>query len=159
VADYRDGQKSPPGRRVPLSDLGPIAALQPGELYVVDDLTQLPSPPPLMQRMIQAGSRASVDAPLIVLGRQIGLLSLDARLPHHFSAGAIEVVREVADQLAVAIQNARLLDQTRRHAQELELRVAERTRELASQQRLTEPRPAQPNSSAMSRMVRTPIAN
>ncbi len=71
------------------------------------------------------------------------------------------MVREVADQLAVAIQNANLLDKTRRHAQELEVRVAERTRELAAANlQLTElDRLKSKFVSDVSHELRTPIAN
>jgi signal transduction histidine kinase len=67
----------------------------------------------------------------------------------------------VADQLAVAIQNARLLEQTQRHARELEQRVAERTRELAAaNERLTElDRLKSKFVSDVSHELRTPIAN
>jgi signal transduction histidine kinase len=73
----------------------------------------------------------------------------------------VDVVREVADQLAVAIQNARLLEQTQRHARELEQRVAERTRELAAaNERLTElDRLKSKFVSDVSHELRTPIAN
>jgi signal transduction histidine kinase len=67
----------------------------------------------------------------------------------------------VTDQLAVAIQNTRLLDQTRRHTEELEQRVVERTRELAEANlRLTELDQLKSKFvSDVSHELRTPIAN
>ena len=161
VVDYHAGQKIPADWRAPLSELGSLAALAPGEIRTLDDLTRQPLLPLFLHKMMQIGARASVNAPLIEPGRQIGLLSLHAGQPQAFSGETIQMVREVADQLAVAIQNANLLEKTRRHAQELELRVAERTRELAAaNSQLTElDRLKSKFVSDVSHELRTPIAN
>ena len=161
VAHYCDSAKLPPGERLPLATLGPIVTLHSGELYVINDLSELLEPSPSQLRQIGEGARSSIDAPLIVLGRQIGVLTVDATRWDGFQGEVVDVVREVADQLAVAIQNARLLEQTQRHARELEQRVAERTRELAAaNERLTElDRLKSKFVSDVSHELRTPIAN
>ena len=161
VAYYCDGTKLPTGERLSLTDLGPIVKLRPGELYVINDLSELLDPTPSQLRQIGDGARSGIDAPLIVLGQQIGVLTVDATQWDAFHGEVVDVVREVADQLAVAIQNARLLEQTQRHAHELEQRVAERTRELAAaNERLTElDRLKSKFVSDVSHELRTPIAN
>jgi signal transduction histidine kinase len=161
VASYCEGVRLLPGERLPLTDLGSLVTLRPGELYVINDLTELLAPSPGQLRQISEGARSSVDAPLIVLGQLIGVLSLDATQWDAFHGEVADVAREVADQLAVAIQNARLLEQTQRHAKELEQRVAERTRELAAaNERLTElDRLKSKFVSDVSHELRTPIAN
>jgi signal transduction histidine kinase len=161
VAYYCDGTKLPTGERLPLAALGPIVKLRPGELYVINDLSELLEPSLSQIQQIGDGARSSIDAPLIVLGQQIGLLTVDATQWDAFHGEVVDVVREVADQLAVAIQNARLLEQTQRHAHELEQRVAERTRELAAaNERLTElDRLKSKFVSDVSHELRTPIAN
>jgi PAS domain S-box-containing protein len=161
AAFYTDGIRCPPGERLPLSMLGPVVRLQPGELYVINDLSELLAPSPIQLRQIEEGARSSIDAPLIVLSQQIGLLSVDATQWDAFHGEVVDVVCEVADQLAVAIQNARLLEQIQRHTQELEQRVAERTRELAAaNERLTElDRLKSKFVSDVSHELRTPIAN
>jgi PAS domain S-box-containing protein len=161
AAHYCDGTMLPPGEWLPLTALGPIVHLHPGELYVINDLSELLDPTPSQQRQIGDGARSSIDAPLIVLGQQIGLLTVDATQWDAFQGEVVDVVREVADQLAVAIQNARLLEQTQRHTRELEERVAERTRELAAaNERLTElDRLKSKFVSDVSHELRTPIAN
>jgi PAS domain S-box-containing protein len=161
AAHYCDGTMLPPGEWLPLTALGPIVHLHPGELYVINDLSELLDPTPSQRRQIGDGARSSIDAPLIVLGQQIGLLTVDATQWDAFQGEVVDVVREVADQLAVAIQNARLLEQTQRHTRELEERVAERTRELAAaNERLTElDRLKSKFVSDVSHELRTPIAN
>ncbi len=161
VAYYCDGTKLPIGERQPLVALGPVMRLHSSELYVINDLSELLDPTPSQLRQIGDGARSSIDAPLVVLGNQIGLLTLDATQWDAFQGEVVDVVREVADQLAVAIQNARLLEQTQRHAHELEQRVAERTRELAAaNERLTElDRLKSKFVSDVSHELRTPIAN
>ena len=161
AAYYCDGTKLPSGERLPLAALGPIVHLRPGELYVINDLSELLEPTASQRHQISDGARSSIDAPLMVLGQQIGLLTVDATQWDAFQGEVVDVVREVADQLAVAIQNARLLEQTQRHAHELEHHVAERTRELAAaNERLTElDRLKSKFVSDVSHELRTPIAN
>ncbi len=76
------------------------------------------------------GARANLNIPLIAHGNLIGLLSLETDTPQAFSSEQVQIGREVANQLAIAIQHARLLQQTQNQAAELEQRVAERTDEL-----------------------------
>jgi len=68
--------------------------------------------------------------PMIAGGELIGALSFGGERGATFPPEQVRVAREVATQLAIAIVQARLLAQVRRHAQELEERVQARTREL-----------------------------
>jgi PAS domain S-box-containing protein len=76
--------------------------------------------------------RSFVIVPLSAQGKLIGLLNLSSDQPHAFSPEQIEMFDEAADQLAIAIQQARFLEQIQRHAAELEQHVEERTAELQS---------------------------
>jgi signal transduction histidine kinase len=118
--------------------------------------------------MLARGSRSYVAAPLIVKGDLIGVLNLESAELNAFHNELSVVIREVADQLAIAIQQAWLFEQNRRHAAELEQRVADRTRELtaandqlaAANERLTElDRLKSKFVSDVSHELRTPIAN
>ncbi len=77
--------------------------------------------------------RAYMGAPIRVAGEVIGFLNLDSETPHSFMHTDATKLMAFADQVAIAIQNARLYDAIRRHANELEARVAERTEELESE--------------------------
>jgi len=52
--------------------------------------------------------------------------------PSDFSSEQISIAQEVATQLAIALEQARLLERVKGQAEELEQRVQERTLELSS---------------------------
>jgi GAF domain-containing protein len=76
--------------------------------------------------------RSFVGVPILVQSELTGLLHLAADCPAAFSTEDVEIIREIADQLAVAIQQARLREQVQRYTAELEQRVAARTAELSA---------------------------
>ncbi|MEZ0395180.1 MAG: GAF domain-containing protein [Anaerolineales bacterium] len=66
-------------------------------------------------------TRSEMALPLIVAGRIIGVLDVQSTEPAAFSDDDIEVMHTLADQIAVAIENARLFGETRRALQEAEI--------------------------------------
>ncbi len=75
--------------------------------------------------------RCWMAVPLICKGRSIGLLNLDKAEPGFYTPAHAKRVRSVAQQVAIAIENAQLYS-------ELETRVGERTAELQAQMYQTE---------------------
>jgi light-regulated signal transduction histidine kinase (bacteriophytochrome) len=71
-----------------------------------------------------------VRVPLLAEGALIGSLNLASATENAFTGEHLEIAREVADQLAVAIRQADYHEQVQRHATELEVRVSERTTQL-----------------------------
>ena len=76
---------------------------------------------------------ATVVVPLTVSNQVVGVLCVDRREPHVFSAAEVATLSALADQVAVAVENARLFDKVRRFSHELEQRVEERTQALAEE--------------------------
>ncbi len=74
--------------------------------------------------------RASVGAPIRLEGETIGFLNVTSSTPGIFTTQHAEWLQAFADQAAIAIRNARLYDEVRRYAGELEGLVKERTSEL-----------------------------
>ncbi len=54
--------------------------------------------------------RSFLGVPLIVRNRLIGVLAVDSRQPAHFTADHVRVATAFADQVAIAIENARLYE-------------------------------------------------
>lgn len=90
-----------------------------GEQYATDDAVR------------RSGIRFRAAFPLAAGGKSVGVLSVFALGDRRPSQAALEVVRDLCGPIGLAIDNVRLLEETRRQARDLEIRVAERTAELS----------------------------
>jgi signal transduction histidine kinase len=98
---------------------------------IVEDTHTLPEPiSPVVRLAIANGTRSFISTSLLAEGNLIGALALGRRTPAAFAAEDIEIASDVANQLAIAIHQARLKEQIERYAAELEEKVAQRTAEL-----------------------------
>jgi PAS domain S-box-containing protein len=118
-----------PDAHLPLS-LYDVDVLRTGRTIEYDDFAALVEPPPFVRKLQQEGLRSYLLIPLKSAEELIGYLGLGSETPGAFQSQDEEIAREVADQLAVAYQQARLHEQVRRYASDLEASVAERTQEL-----------------------------
>jgi GAF domain-containing protein len=79
--------------------------------YLEDALVTPPdSGPAIRQELIELGVRANACLPLLSKGNVIGLLYLDLAQPHRFSQNDQQILTLFADQVAIAIENARLYE-------------------------------------------------
>lgn len=115
----------------------PITALMPAEIgrqrepnLYIEDIASLSSRTPVLERQLQEGSRSFLAVALLVESNSIGELTLFARKPAAFSAEDQAIATEIANQLAIAIQQSRLREQLQNYANQLEQRVTERTAAL-----------------------------
>lgn len=115
--------------RTPL-DMHWIDQLRRGQVFIVEDFLTIPEPSEIVEALLAEGVRSYINVPMISSGELLGALNLGGAYPGAFSDEQVEVVREVAGPLAIAIRQARLHEQVQRHAEELEQRVRERTAEL-----------------------------
>jgi len=79
-------------------------------------------------------TRSEAALPLVVRNKVFGVLDIHSDKPQAFSPDDIEVLQTLADQVAVAIENARLLDESQAAVMQLEALTADRTREAWSQE-------------------------
>ena len=107
--------------------MGDIDALRRGEPQVID--THALSSGPEVHALLASGIQLYMAMPMIAGGELIGTVSFGGK-PGPFPADQVNIAREVATQLAIAITQARLYARIKRHAEELELRVEERTSEM-----------------------------
>ena len=74
--------------------------------------------PDNLKNMADWGARSVLIFPLWIGDECVGLLQIYARRLRAFGTAAFRLGRDVAAQTALAIHNARLLEETRRHAEE-----------------------------------------
>ena len=85
---------------------------------------------PFLEIVQKAGIRSAVVVPLKTREVVIGVLYVYSPVPNKFRGEDQQLLSALADQAAIAIENARLYQQVRQHAAECELEVEARTQEL-----------------------------
>jgi signal transduction histidine kinase len=119
------------GAAFPLEGLeGAIERGREGQIFEEQDIAALPDPPPALQMLQTVGIQSYVGIPLAAHDTLIGVLGLAAGSARAFEDDQIAIARDVAGQLAVAIEHARLYEEVQRYSVKLEGRVAERTAQL-----------------------------
>ncbi|HLE91728.1 MAG TPA: GAF domain-containing protein, partial [Anaerolineales bacterium] len=73
-------------------------------------------------------TRSEIALPLLVRNKVLGILDIQSDKPQAFNQEDIDVLETVADQVAVAIDNARLLDESQATSLQLEALTTLRTR-------------------------------
>jgi len=116
-----------PGVRYPLRMMGDIEALQRDETQIVD--TRALPQGEETRALLDSGVELYMVVPMIAGGELLGAISFGGEA-RKFPAAQVQVAREIAAQLAIAIAMARLLAQVKSHAADLEAKVMERTAEL-----------------------------
>jgi signal transduction histidine kinase len=116
-----------PGVRYSMRLMGDVEALRRGEPQVID--THALPPGPEVEALLASGVHMYMVVPMIAGGELIGALSFGGA-PGPFPDEQISIAREAAAQLAIVMTQARLHERVKRQAEELELRVCERTQEL-----------------------------
>jgi PAS domain S-box-containing protein len=96
------------------------AILQQGQVHYVPDVHIAFASDERLRDWQVAGLRSYIGVPLLAQGTLIGVLTLAASVPGAFGPDALDVVRQVADQLAVALQNARLFAEVRTGREQLQ---------------------------------------
>ena len=127
AAAGRHHTRSGPGVRYSLRFMGDIESLGRGELQIIDT-DALPEGDE-KRALLASGVRHYMAVPMIAGRELIGAVSFGGEA-REFPSEQVAIVQEVATQIAIAISQARLLEQVRKQAAELELRVQERTAEL-----------------------------
>lgn len=121
----------PIGRQSPLADSQDvIQALSQNQLFLTNDLRALQDPGPAIQSLLRAGLQSLCSLPLSSQGNLVGIFNMYSELPGFFDEEKINLGREIANQIAIAISQNNLLRDLRTLNDELEQRVIQRTAEL-----------------------------
>ncbi|NEU82835.1 PAS domain S-box protein [Nostoc sp. UIC 10630] len=119
------------GENIQLEQL--IPTFVPNELEIiryVEDINSLQERLPLIEKQLQEGQRSFLAVSLVVQGELIGELIVFANQTAAFNEEHQQIAIDVANQLAVAIQQTRQRQQLHFYTTELESRVIERTAAL-----------------------------
>lgn len=120
----RDSERS--GDLQLASESGWIDALGAGQIIVIDDARLLSETDyPIRSQLVKDGMMAFLIAPLMVHQQLIGTLNLASNKPGFFIAEYREIAKELADQLAITVQQFRLKEELAQHATDLEKKLAE----------------------------------
>jgi PAS domain S-box-containing protein len=93
-------------------------AIQGGEPVVISDLWEIPFVNEFTRNKIKGGLRSILCVPLKIQDRPLGTLHINNwHEARHFSAEEIAVLQGVANQAAIAVENARLFANERRQLQ------------------------------------------
>lgn len=90
------------------------------QTFVVNDTMDADLPLTHRQEFERLGLRAFLAVPLSMQARSIGLLAVGHQQPHVWRANEIELLRTIANQVGIALEQARLNEQMRQRLQELE---------------------------------------
>ncbi|BCL38598.1 CHASE3 domain-containing protein [Nostoc sp. MS1] len=113
-----------------IEDFAAIAVLQQRQLRLIPDIAVLEQRPIILERLLAAGVHSYIAVPMRVQENLIGELSLASIGVDAFNQENQQMAREVAEQLAIAIQQSQLRQELQKYAEKLEQRVAQRTIEL-----------------------------
>lgn len=99
----------------------------------VEDISAQPNLSPLEQLLLEENIRAYCSVPLIAQNELFGTLNLGGQDVGSFTPEHIEIAREIADQLTIALEQTRLREQLQQYAVELEQQVAHQMDKLAQE--------------------------
>lgn len=71
-----------------------------------------------LESLNRTGHQSRLIVPMVIAGDTLGAIALSSRRPRAFDSDALSLAQEIAAQTALAIQNARFVDRTKRHAEE-----------------------------------------
>lgn len=111
--------------------------LKEGQPLLISDIERERKTLPVPGKIYGAPVQSWFGIPLIVRGAAIGVLSVQSDNPHQFGEDHQRLVGQVGSQLAIALENARLFSTVQKYTSELEMRVAERTAQLAREHKRT----------------------
>jgi PAS domain S-box-containing protein len=107
-----------------------IEVLRHGKADIIEDMSLLKSSPALIRIFQADGQLSCLNVPLVTSNKLVGALILGWDKPRVFTKEELEIAHETSGHIAIAIEQAQLRNETKRHAAELEERIRERTAQL-----------------------------
>ena len=131
LAVDEDGKTNiPEGTKLHIDDVLTPEDLMEGHITVEHDIRSAAGKTGIEELLLRNGYRSYIRAPMRIGDKMIGSLNIGSTVSHMFSPEHVEITREVATTLALAIKQAQLKEQIEKHSMELERKMEERTGEL-----------------------------
>ncbi len=108
------------GTSISLDGASEIDRLRRGEARCFQDLQAIPHPSPTVRALLQEGIHSYTNVPLLFQDQLLGSLNLGSSESTTYTSEQLEIARQVADSLAVALHNARLYGATQQELIERE---------------------------------------
>jgi len=135
AAHFKGPSEFRSGSHLPLDSLTrDLEILKQGKVVLVKDVHSLKEPSLHIRKLQKEGLRSYLYVPLMSINGLIGSLNLGEDHAGAFTENQIEIVRELADAMAVAIEQARLLERVRDQRERLR-RLATRLAETQEEER------------------------
>lgn len=132
LARYSQGASTlDTGQTLPLEHFETGPDVSEAGAYVVNNLDAIRQTP-LIEALKEEGITAFMAVPMEIDDTTIGLVNVGTNTQHRFKREEQRILKEVTDQLTIAIRQAQLLEQVQQQTERLEQRVEERTKELES---------------------------
>jgi len=103
-----------------IAELTPLARASEHDVRFYSDIGDVENPPPIVGKLLAAGIRSLMSAAIVDEGTSIGDINVSSSRAGGIDPGIEAVMREMADQLAVALRQARLTEASQARANELE---------------------------------------
>ena len=130
AADVSRAGATPVRKDMPIEAFGDLEILRQGRMEIIEEASGVTSPSVAAQVLRAEGIRSSIIAPLVTKQGLIGALSIDWEAAKAITPEEREIASEMANQIAVVMEQARLRLKSMRRAGELEKRVRDRTAQL-----------------------------
>jgi signal transduction histidine kinase len=101
-----------------------------GKPLLVGDYVGEYTDSPFLEIIKQTSMKSFVAVPLKSDDEVIGVLYVMSAMPNKFQNEDVELLSALATQATISIKNAKLYQQVREHAEQLETRIGERTQQL-----------------------------
>jgi PAS domain S-box-containing protein len=118
------------GKVLPESIYGDIDLLRKNKMEIIEDESKVPSPSSVNMMLQAEGLQSFINVALVSELEMYGVMNIGWVEPKIITVNERDIAGEVASQITIAIEKARLLKETKRYAAELEARVIQRTVQL-----------------------------
>lgn len=133
--DPPDSIKLLHSKSVPLNQFGPIDLMLKGKINYLKSLHKIDQKYNIIKCLIKEGYNSGINIPLFAHNKLYGSLNIASKKENYFNEQIIEIAKEIAEILAIAIHQSKLYRELKNYSSNLEKLVQRRTHELAESEK------------------------